>query len=279
MPAEGAETSGPDEGRVHYDRLDRVGSILLDRPRRRHALTSRMIIELAQGLAAAEADPDVRSVVISSTGTETFTVGGDLGELLPLFTGVRSPASEWDEALLSDVAVMGRAMMVDSYPKPVVAAVAGDAIGGGFEIMLACDLRIVSSEARYGLPEVRRGVVPGAGSMVRLPRQVPWAAAMEILLLGDLVTAEQLLSWGLVNRVERPDRVFHVALAMAHALADNAPLAVQGCKEVALRTADQEWSAAFAIEREVSARVMMSLDAREGPRAFKEKRAPRFEGR
>lgn len=266
-------------GRVTCERVGHVASILLDRPRERHALTSRMLIELADHLTTVEADPEVRAVMLSSTGLETFTVGGDLGSLLPLFTGARAPADSWDERLLADLSVMGKALMIDDFKKPVIAAVTGDAIGGGFELMLACDLRVVSNGGRYGLPEVRRGVVPGAGSMVRLPRQIPWAQAMELLLLGELVNADWLRDAGLVNRVVEPGAVFDVAMSLANALADNAPLSVQGCKEVALRSADVSWNRAFAIEREISARVMMSEDAREGPRAFQERRPPRFTGR
>jgi enoyl-CoA hydratase len=137
---------------------------------------------------------------------------------------------------------------------------------------------VASSEAVFGLTEAQRGLVPGGGSMVRLCRQIPWARAMEILLLGETITADEALDIGLINAVVAPDRVMAAAHDYADRLAANGPLAVQKIKEAAWRTSGLPIDEAHAIENDLAAEVMMSKDAREGPRAFMEKRPPNFTG-
>jgi enoyl-CoA hydratase len=163
--------------------------------------------------------------------------------------------------------------------KPIVAAINGFALAGGSELLQATDIRIASANASFGLTETQRGLVPGAGSMVRLPRQVPWCKAMEILMTGDAVSASDALAMGFVNEVVAPERLMPRALEFADRLKRNAPLAVAAVKEAALRTSGLPLEEAFAIEAEISGRVTASEDAREGPRAFMEKRDPVFRGR
>jgi enoyl-CoA hydratase len=141
-----------------------------------------------------------------------------------------------------------------------------------------CDIRIAASHARFAIPEVKRGLVPGGGSLVRLIRQLPHARAMEMLLTGEMFSPEQLLDWGFLNYVVDPDQLLAKAEAMAAIIIENAPVAVQGSKECALRSLTQGWAEAFSTEREVSARVMSTKDAQEGPKAFKEKRKPNYIG-
>ena len=162
--------------------------------------------------------------------------------------------------------------------KPIIAAVNGYALAGGSEILQSTDIRIASSTASFGLTEVKRGLVPGAGSMVRLQRQIPYAKAMEILLIGDNMSAREAHRIGFVNEVVAPDALMPRALEIARKIAANAPLAVQAVKEAAIRTNGLPLEDAYAIEHEVSARVTSSDDAREGPRAFAEKREPVFRG-
>jgi enoyl-CoA hydratase len=163
--------------------------------------------------------------------------------------------------------------------KPVVAAVNGWALAGGTELLQATDIRVASTNARFGLSEAKRGIVPGGGSMARLARQVPWCVAMEILLTGDDISADDALRVGLVNRVVPPDRLLPEAQRYADVLAANGPLALQAIKESVIRSSGVPIAEAFAIEAELSARVLASEDAREGPRAFVEKRPARFTGR
>jgi enoyl-CoA hydratase len=162
--------------------------------------------------------------------------------------------------------------------KPVIAAVNGFALAGGTEIIQGTDIRLASTNARFGLSEPKRGIVPAGGSMVRLVRQIPFSKAMEILLTGDDLSAEEAHRIGLVNKVTSPARLHDEAVAMARRIADNAPLAVRAIKEVVLRTSGIPLEDAYAIEDAGAAVVMRSSDAREGPRAFLEKRKPRFQG-
>ena len=152
----------------------------------------------------------------------------------------------------------------------------GYALAGGCEILQATDLRIASRTASFGLSEAQRGLVPGGGSMVRLARQVPHCKAMEILLLGDRMSAQEAWRIGLVNEVVEPERVLPRAEELAARLAKNGPLALRKIKEAVLRTSGEPLARAYEIENECSAVVMASKDAREGPRAFMEKREPVF---
>jgi enoyl-CoA hydratase len=145
--------------------------------------------------------------------------------------------------------------------------------------MLACDVRLAVPHARFGLSEVQRGLVPGGGSMVRLPRQMPWARAMELLLTGDPIPAEEAGRLGLISRVVEPARLLEEAERVAQRLARNAPLALEAIKKTALQTSGVALAEAFQIEVQNAAAVMRSEDAKEGPRAFAEKRAPVWKGR
>jgi enoyl-CoA hydratase len=178
-----------------------------------------------------------------------------------------------DLTLFTDAILRGIALY-----KPVIAAVNGNALGGGTEMTNACDLRVAAAHAVFGTPEAKVGLLPGGGSISRLPRQIPYAKAMEILLLGEPFSAQDALAMGLVNYVVPRDRLMARARELAERLAENGPLAVRKIKEGVLRTSGLPLDQALRIEDEVSAAVMLSKDAREGPRAFKEKRKPRFTG-
>jgi len=160
----------------------------------------------------------------------------------------------------------------------VIAAVNGFALGGGTEMTNACDLRVASEHAVFGTPEAKVGLLPGGGSLTRLPRQIPLAKALEMLMVGDPFTAQQALEMGLLNYVVPHDALLAKARELADKLAANGPLAVRKIKEGVMRSSGLPLDAAYQIENEVSAVVMQSRDAREGPRAFKEKRTPRFTG-
>jgi enoyl-CoA hydratase len=162
--------------------------------------------------------------------------------------------------------------------KPVIAAINGRALGGGTELLQATDIRIAAEHAVFALPEPRVGVVPGAGSMVRLARQLPWAHAMKILLGGEPINAPEALAMGLVSEVVAADTLQARAQQYADNICGQAPLALQAIKRTALETHTLPWADAFKFEMEQAGMVMMSKDAREGPRAFKEKRTPQFTG-
>jgi enoyl-CoA hydratase/carnithine racemase len=243
-----------------------VALLVIDRPAKLNSFNLAMLEELAAGTERIKADHSIRAVVVTGAGDEAFSAGGDLASLLPATAaaGIDIINPEPTRRFFSDL-----------Y-KPVVAAVRGKCIGGGLEILLGTDLRIAGSDAQFGLGEVRWGLIPGAGTHVRLPRQVPWAAAMELLLLGRPIDAERAYQIGLVNEVAQSDQVLDRAMAVATELAANAPLAVQTAKEIAVRALRLEDG--FALEWSLNSRVLRSNDAKEGPAAFVEKRRPDYTG-
>lgn len=256
-----------------------IATLTMNRPQRRNAFSPQMMVELADAWRDIRDDDAVRVAILTGAGNECFCAGGDLDLLIPLITGAREPEDDWDRRLVADLRQILVAILrpFELY-KPIVAAVNGHAVAGGCEILQATDLRVVSELATFGLAEAQRGLVPGGGSMVRLPRQVPYCKAMEILLLGDRISAEEAHRIGLVNEVVAPERVLPRAYELADRLVRNGPLAVRKIKEVVLRTNGLPILDAFEIENECSAAVMASRDAREGPKAFREKREPDFTG-
>jgi enoyl-CoA hydratase len=257
-----------------------IFTLTLNRPERRNAFSPQMMVQLGEAWHEFRDDDGLRVAILTGAGSESFCAGGDLELLIPLITGARAPEDEWDRKLAADLRLILTAILrpFELY-KPVIAAVNGHAVAGGCEILQATDLRVASKHASFGLAEAQRGLVPGGGSMVRLPRQVPYCKAMEILLLGDRISAEEAHRIGLVNEVVEPEDVLPRAHALAERLVRNGPLALRKIKEVVLRTNGMPLHDAFEIENECSAVVMTSKDAREGPRAFREKREPAFTGK
>lgn len=254
--------------------------LTLNRPAARNALTPEMICRLADAFDAAETDDAVRAVVLTGAGERAFCSGGDLAETLPLLTGARAPVDTWDRRVLDDPTVLSRSVLQgDGFGKPLIAAVNGACLAGGLETMLATDIRIAADHAVFGLPEVAHGLIPFAGAPTRLPRQVPYAAAMQMLLTGEPVNAAEALRIGLVNEVLPLPGVLPRAMALAHRIASNGPVAVQRLKQTVLRGSGRSLSDGFHLEDDAKQAVLATADAREGPRAFMEKRPPRFLGR
>lgn len=268
--------SGSIEVRVH----GHVLTITLSAPERRNALSPEMLCRLADAFIDFAADPNLRAAVVTGAGDVAFCAGGDLARTLPLLTGDREPQDDWDRRLLSDPRVLAASGLRD-FPldKPVVAAINGTCMAAGFELMLGCDLRFAAEHAIFGLPEVQRALLPFAGSMARLPRQVPHALAMQMLLTGEPISAQEAWRVGLVNSVLPAVDVLPAAMAAAERIARNGPLAVRAVKRCALATSGRPFEEAFALEDEAKREVLASADAREGPRAFIGKREPRYEGR
>ncbi len=263
-----------------YEKRDGIVIVTLNRPEHRNAFSPEIMVRLAEAWREFRDDDSLRVAVLTGAGDKAFSAGGDLARLMPLFTGARSPEDEWDRRLMADVSgVMSTALLrpFELY-KPIVAAINGVAVAGGTEILQSTDIRIASTNASFGLSEAQRGLVPGGGSMVRLPRQIPYCKAMEILMTGDRMSAEEAHRIGFVNEVVEPERLMPRAMEFAERLARNAPLALRAIKEAAIRTSGLPLDEAYRIEHELSASVMRSKDAREGPRAFMEKREPLFEG-
>ena len=263
-----------------YEKRDGIAILTLNRPSQRNAFSPEMMIRLADAWTDFRDDDSLRVAILTGAGDTAFCAGGDLARLMPLFTGAREPEDEWDRRLMEDVAnVMSTALLrpFELY-KPIIAAINGYAVAGGTEILQSTDIRIASEGASFGLSEAQRGLVPGGGSMVRLPRQIPYCKAMEILLTGDRISAEEAVRIGFVNEIVAKEEVMPRALEFAERLAKNAPLALRAIKEAVIRTSGLPLEEAYLIEHEISAAVMRSKDAREGPKAFIEKREPVFRG-
>jgi enoyl-CoA hydratase len=262
--------------------VDRCGPVLrvtFNRPDKKNAVTPEMVVGLADAWRQLRDDADLRVAILTGVG-DAFCAGADLGRLIPLLSKARPPADEFDRALVADRSIFQTAFLRRfELWKPIVAAVNGLALAGGMEILQATDIRLAAPEATFGLSEPKRGIIPGGGSTVRLPRQIPYVAAMRILLTGAPISAEQALRVGFVNEVVPRAQLLETAHAIAEEIAENAPLAVQKIKESVVRSSGLPFDDAFAIEDEVVRAVLLSEDAKEGPRAFMEKRKPVFKGR
>jgi len=255
-----------------------VLTLTMNRPQKRNALDAALNADLLAAFIAAEADDAVRAIVLTGAG-KGFCAGADLATLIPLFTGARQPRDEVERKVQADPTLAMRAILRDlDLDKPVVAAVNGNAIAGGLELLYATDIRVAADTARFGLQEVCWSVFPMGGSTVRLPRQVPYARAMEILLTGELMDAATALEIGLINRVVPPARVMEEAERFARRIAANGPLAVTAVKRAVRASIGRPLKEGLAKEMELAIPVFLSEDAREGPRAFKEKRPPVFTG-
>lgn len=266
--------SDADRPRVRYDKKDHIGFVTLDRPAVLNAMDLRMHEELASVWDDVEADDDVRVVVLTGAGDRSFSVGQDLRERAwldqqgaprPTFGSRGQPG--WP-----------RLTERFSLCKPIVARVNGYALGGGFEMALACDIIVASDQAVFALPEAQWGLVPGAGGAFRLPRQLPLKVAMGYLLTGRRITAETALRLGLVNEVTAPEHLDQCVASWTDDLLRSAPLAVRAIKEAVLRSLDTPLEQAFTTRFHWEQRRMRSHDAVEGPQAFAERRKPVWRG-
>ncbi len=240
--------------------------ITLHRPDARNALRTRMLREIADTLAAADADAAARAVVITG-GPACFAAGADIREMAPLGTV---------EVLLHERQRHWRA--IAAFPKPLIAAVNGYALGGGCELALCADIVIAGSNAKFGQPEINLGMIPGAGGVQRLARSAGKARAMQMVLTGEPIDAEAALMAGIVVEIEEPDRVLSRALEIASVLAGKPALALRHAKAAVLRAFETPISEALAADRQVFALLAASHDRNEGIAAFLEKRPPHFTG-
>lgn len=265
---------------ILIERRGGIAIVTLNRPEKRNALSPEMVVRLAQFWRDIADDHSVRVVVITGAGDQAFCAGGDLGTLIPLMMRTTAPQDEWEERFAADRKQLGAAILrTDGFFKPVIAAINGHAHAGGAEFVLATDIRVMSSAATIAVTEVRRGLIASGGSLVRMARQVSWAHAMELLLLAEPVSASQALAMGLVNRVVAPDQVMATALDLAERMCFGAPVALEKTKEAMIRSSGRPFDEAFAIETQCTKDNAAMDDAKEGPRAFMEKRVPVFRGR
>lgn len=225
-----------------------VATVRFARPEKLNALTLAMYDDLGRAFAEIGQDDRINAVMLAGSGDRAFCVGADLSESIPALASGRFDISAWDPAHLK----------TGAFYKPIISAVRGMCMGGGFEIMLATDIRIAADDAVFQFPEVDHGFVPAGGTLVRLTRQIAYAHAMEIMLSGRRFSAAELRERGVVNQVVAGDRVEHVALELASAIAAKSPVAVQTIKEAALTLYDLPFKEAFAREAALGQRTFTS---------------------
>ncbi len=239
----------------------------LNRPDARNALNMELLAQFGQAVVEAEGDPGIRAIVLTGTGDRAFCAGMDLAA----FASGEKPTEEQ----MAGLGVFGR-FINGEITVPVVGAINATAVAGGFELLMGCDVAVASSEARFGLPEVKRGLF-AAGGGIMLGTRIPLAAALEMALTGDYIDADRAYSLGLVNQVVAPGDVLDGAIALAERIARNGPLGLQATKEL-IRLAATDAAAALAKQSEWQPKVFGSEDAKEGATAFMEKREPQWKG-
>jgi enoyl-CoA hydratase/carnithine racemase len=255
-------------GELVRERRGNVLIVRLNRPEARNAINGPLIAGLAAAIAEAESDAGLRAVVLTGTGDRAFCAGMDLREFA---TGDVAAGLQADDLAGYSRLVAGEARV------PVIGAANASAVAGGFELLLACDVIVASEQARFGLPEVKRGLF-AAGGGTSLGLRVPLGIALELALTGDSIDARRAYALGLVNAVVAPDAVLETALGFAERIAANGPLGVAATREL-VRLAVTDHARAGHRARELQQSVFASQDAREGAAAFLEKRAPQWQGR
>lgn len=268
------EPAGPS---LLYERRGPTVVLTMNRPARRNALSLDMLVRLADAWEQVDGDDSVRSVIL--TGAEgAYCVGGDLDA--GWMTGNRSAApSDTERRAMEDMSIIGRGLLLTTWLRtPIIAVVNGDCLGGGCEMLQQTDIRVAEEHARFGVPEATRGLIAGAGSTMRLKRQIPYAVAMEMLLTGRILDAEEALRWGLVTHVVPRGEGLAKGHEIAGVIAAAGPLSVAASKASAVETGWLPEADARPIESRYAARVTRSNDAAEGMKAFVEKRPPDFTG-
>ncbi len=247
------------------ERQGHIEILTINRPEARNAINLATATALSDALDQIEADDEVWVVVLTAAGDKAFSAGMDL----KAFATGEFPITEKGFGGITK----------RDFPKPIIAACNGSALAGGCEIVLSCDLVVAADHAKFGIPEVARGLVAGAGGLIRLPKRIPQAVALEMALTGDPIDAARALEIGLVNRVVPGDLVLTEALTLAQRIAKNAPMAVRCSKQVMKQAAELSEAEAWSLNDAVFGDIGRSADAMEGAVAFAEKREPNWTGK
>ncbi len=247
------------------ERRGHIEILTINRPEARNAINLATATALSAALDDLEADDDVRVVVLTAAGDKAFSAGMDL----KAFASGEFPITEKGFGGITK----------RDFPKALIAACNGSALAGGCEIMLSCDLVVAADHAKFGIPEVARGLVAGAGGLIRLPKRIPRAIALELALTGEPIDAPRALQIGLVNRVVPGDQLMGEALALAERIAKNAPMAVRLSKQVMKQAAELTEEEGWVVNDAVFGEIGRSSDAMEGAIAFAEKREPNWTGK
>ncbi len=255
-----------------YEKKDHMAILTLNRPEAMNAMNAAMRREMGQAFVDFREDNDSWVLIVTGAGDRAFCAGMDLREMAAGLAnrgqGMPQQPHEPEISLMAGNTGIW---------KPIIAAINGVAVGGGLETALACDIRIAADSARMGLSEPKRGIIPGGGGLARLPRLIPLGAAMEIMLTGDLITAQEAYRIGLINQVVPAAELLTAAKKMAERMMESAPLALRAIKETVMKT--RHLSLEEALPARFGPNVMASEDAREGTAAFGQKRKPAWKGK
>lgn len=255
---------------ILFDRTDGIATITLNRPDVLNAMQPQNFLDVDRLALQAEKDDAIGVIILTGTGECAFCTGADLGGGIQKVTG-----AEGLEVVIPDPS----RRFFSEITKPIIAAVNGVCVAGGMEMLLGTDLRVAAEHATFGITEARWGLIACGGGVSRIARQIPWARAMEMALLGATIGAQEALGIGLINRVVKPGELMETCREMAARIMRNGPLAVRKAKETIVQTHTMAWPDAFRFEYEAGRAIMASEDAKEGPNAFLEKRTPSFKGR
>jgi enoyl-CoA hydratase len=250
------------------ERQGHIEILTINRPEARNAINGAVSLGFAAAFDELEADDDCWVVIVTGAGDKAFSAGMDLKAFA---------AGEAGDIMGATGGFGGIAQR--EFAKPLIAAVNGSALAGGCEIMLACDLVVAVEHAMFGIPEVKRGLIAGAGALIRLPKRIPPTIALELALTGEPIDAQRALALGLINRVVPADKLMEETMALATTIAKNAPLAVRASKRVMKQAGELPDAEGWTINNATVPEVFGSADAMEGPTAFAEKREPVWSGK
>ena len=255
---------------VRTENKDGILWITIDRPKVLNALNAKTVEEIAAAFAAAKGDDSVLAVIVTGAGEKAFVAGADINELAKMTPVAGKFVSEQGQNVF---------LQIERFPKPVIAAINGFALGGGCELALACHIRIASEKAQIGLPEVTLGIIPGYGGTQRMARLVGKAKAFELICTGDRIGAADAEKIGLVNRVVPADQLLSVAEELAKKIASRSPVAVRAAMEAINHGADMPFEEGQLLEATLFGLLCATEDMKEGMAAFLEKRPARFPGK
>lgn len=262
---------------VLYEKRDKIAIVTINRPEAMNAIDLETHWELIDVWTSIRDDPAVWVAILTGAGEKSFSAGADLKKLIPQVVGRDVSVAEAREQATKEFGLGGITRGLQIW-KPLIAAINGFCLAGGLELALACDLRVAAEHATFGQTEVRWAIIPGAGGTQRLPRAVPLAKAMEMILMGEMISAQEAHRVGLVNRVVPAAEVMPTALKWAETIMERGPLAVRAAKEAVVRGLGMNLEDGLRLEQMLSLTLRGTQDAVEGPKAFAEKRKPVFKG-
>jgi enoyl-CoA hydratase len=255
---------------VRIETRDGVAIITIDRPKVLNALNAQTVAEIGEAFEQVRDDASVKAVILTGGGEKAFVAGADIAELAQMTPITGKATAEKGQ---------GTFAKIERFPKPVIAAINGFALGGGCELALACHIRIASEKAQLGLPEVTLGIIPGYGGTQRMARLLGKGKALELILTGDRIPAAEAERIGLVNKVVAPEELMNVAMEMAKKIASRGPLAVRAAIEAVMSGSEMPIEEGFFLEATLFGLLASTDDMKEGMGAFLEKRAADFKGR